>query len=283
MNRHERAEHLEGTITRAVADLEAQMQAGQTENFVKSLEWWSKFRHYSYNNTLLIAVQRPDAIQVAGYKRWEALGYQVKKGEKCIYIRGPVFKKLPDETGELVERLVSYIPLCVFDISQTKEWPDKQPPNPYRPESTADWEALYAGWRRRLTTLYGVRVKELQMGALAYGAATKNTILVNSIHDVSIRAMNLIHETCHIAAGHTSEEGQKRWTRQERETQVQAATFVLCQMLGASHPNAANYLLQYQVEPGQLAGHLEMISTIVRDVRHLLAFDELEKPDRKAA
>jgi hypothetical protein len=139
MNRRERADHLEGTITNAIKDLEERMRQGKSEDFLKSLEWWSRFRDYSWNNSLLILLQRPGAIQVAGYKAWERLGYHVKKDEKCIYIRGPVFKKLPDDqTGELVERLVSYIPLCVFDIAQTAEWPDKQPPNPFNPATEAD-------------------------------------------------------------------------------------------------------------------------------------------------
>lgn len=82
----------------------------------------------------------------------------------------------------------------------------------------------------------------------------------------------LLHELCHIVAGHPSTEGKARW-----DLQVEALTFVLCQMVGGAHPRSANYLLHYQVEPGQMSEHLEMIGRIVRDVRHMLNFRELAK------
>lgn len=278
MNRQERVKELEQQIASAVGELEAQMLEGTSEDFVKSLEWWSKFRAYSWNNSLLILLQRPTAIQMAGFRALEKLGFHVKQGEQATWIRGPVLKKVTDpNTGEIVQRLVAYVPLAVFCLSQTAEYPAKQPPNPYKPETTADWEALYEVWSRRLTTLYGIEVKELEMGALAYGAASGKSIWVNSRQDVSIKAMNLVHEICHIAAGHTVAAGHDKWSLQERELQVQAATFVLCRMVGVTHPNAANYLLQYKVEQGQLSDHLESIGTIVRDVRHMLEFTDLGK------
>ncbi len=97
---------------------------------------------------------RSNAIQVAGYRAYERLSYQVKQGEKCVWIRGPVLKKLPDsKTGELKERLAGYIPLCVFEISQTAEGPDKQPPQPSQPEPSTDWEHLCDCFKRRLSTI----------------------------------------------------------------------------------------------------------------------------------
>jgi N-terminal domain of anti-restriction factor ArdC len=39
---------------------------------------------YSVNNQLLIALVRPDATFVAGFRAWLELGYQVDKGEKAI-------------------------------------------------------------------------------------------------------------------------------------------------------------------------------------------------------
>ena len=278
MNRRERAEHLEGTITRAIADLEAAMQQGQSEDFLKALSWWSRFRTYSFNNSLLILMQRPDAIQVAGYRAWEKLDYHVKKGEKCIYIRGPIFKKLPDpETGEIKERLIGYVPLCVFDIQQTAEWPEKRPPQPFVPASEADWEHLYECWRRRLATMYDIEVRELDMGALTYGTATRRSIRINNRFEPNVKAPVLLHELSHIVAGHTAREGHTKWSLQERELQVEASTFVLCQMVGGQHPHSANYLLHYKVEAGMLADHLEMIGNIVREVRSMLNFTELQK------
>lgn len=40
----------------------------------------SKFHRYSFNNHLMIFIQRPDATVVAGFTRWKSLGRHVKKG-----------------------------------------------------------------------------------------------------------------------------------------------------------------------------------------------------------
>ena len=43
----------------------------------------SKFHHYSFNNTMLIALQKPDASLIAGFSAWKNThGRTVKKGEK---------------------------------------------------------------------------------------------------------------------------------------------------------------------------------------------------------
>ncbi len=65
--------------------LEAGVEAIQTsEDFKRYLRTAAIFHAYSPNNVLLILSQRPDATRVAGYKTWQALGRQVKKGEKAI-------------------------------------------------------------------------------------------------------------------------------------------------------------------------------------------------------
>src|SRR6478752_5950791 len=53
----------------------------------------AKFRTYSFHNTLLIALQRPDATAVAGYRVWQELGRQVNKGEKGIVRLAPVLRR----------------------------------------------------------------------------------------------------------------------------------------------------------------------------------------------
>src|SRR4029077_18835414 len=59
----------------------------------------SKFHHYSFRNTLLIMIQRPDATRVAGFRAWQLLGRQVRKGEKAIWILAPMTRKIGDEDG----------------------------------------------------------------------------------------------------------------------------------------------------------------------------------------
>src|SRR5450432_4659429 len=83
------------------------------EQLLSSEGWerWVRVRsrnglaRYSVNNQLLIAFARPDATFVAGFRAWLELGYQVRKGEKAIWILAPLKIKerervSGEETGE---------------------------------------------------------------------------------------------------------------------------------------------------------------------------------------
>jgi len=57
-----------------------------SDRYQEYLRTMAKFHNYSFNNTLLIAMQRPDATLVTSYKNWQSMGRQVMKGEKGITI-----------------------------------------------------------------------------------------------------------------------------------------------------------------------------------------------------
>ncbi len=85
--------------------------------------------HYSWNNQLLIAFQRPAASsgQVAGFNAWRKLGRHVKKGAKGIAILAPcVYRKKADDTKEdspTVKRLSGFKTAYVFCESDTEGEP----------------------------------------------------------------------------------------------------------------------------------------------------------------
>ena len=118
-----------------------------SERFKEYLRTMSKFYHYSFSNTLLIAMQKPEATYVAGYTAWQRnFDRQVMKGEKGIKILAPAPYKAKEEremidpstqkpvldadgkpVTETVEVMHSaFKVVSVFDISQTdgKELPD---------------------------------------------------------------------------------------------------------------------------------------------------------------
>src|SRR3546814_4455716 len=62
---------------------------------------------------MLIFSQAPDASQVAGFRKWQELGRQVRKGEKSIKIFGYSTKKITEtdtETGEETTRRAARFP-----------------------------------------------------------------------------------------------------------------------------------------------------------------------------
>ena len=77
-----------------IKEITARLEKGigdlfQSDNYKSYLKTMSKFTSYSVNNTMLIAMQRPDATAVAGYSTWKQLNRQVVKGAKAIKIIAP--------------------------------------------------------------------------------------------------------------------------------------------------------------------------------------------------
>ena len=61
-----------------------------SERYTEYLNTMSKFHNYSFNNTLLITMQKPEATLVAGYQAWQKkFNRHVKRGEKGIQIIAP--------------------------------------------------------------------------------------------------------------------------------------------------------------------------------------------------
>lgn len=115
-----------------------------SEAWTAWLDTAAKFHHYSLNNQLLIAGQRPDATLVAGYEAWKTHGRQVRKGEKGIRILAPITRRRdPDpttptqnptdagETGEVGKRVIAgFTSVAVFDVNQTDGDPLPAQPRP---------------------------------------------------------------------------------------------------------------------------------------------------------
>ena len=118
-----------------------------SERYKEYLRVMSKFHNYSFNNTLLIAMQKPDASLVAGFSAWKNnFGRNVMKGQKGIKIIAPSPFKIKQEmekidphtqkpvigkdgkpvTEEKEITIPAYKVVSVFDVSQTegRELPD---------------------------------------------------------------------------------------------------------------------------------------------------------------
>lgn len=115
-----------------------------SERYTEYLNTMSKFHNYSFNNTLLITMQKPEATLVAGYQAWQKkFNRHVKRGEKGIQIIAPVpirekqeIEKIDPVTKEpvigddgqpeteIVEMVIPRFRVTtVFDVSQTEGEP----------------------------------------------------------------------------------------------------------------------------------------------------------------
>ena len=89
-----------------------------SEQYKNYLQTLSKFHNYSFNNCLLIAMQKPDASRIAGFNDWrDNFKRQVKKGEKGIKIIAPA----PFKTTKDVDRMdANGKPVFAWTVSASK-------------------------------------------------------------------------------------------------------------------------------------------------------------------
>ena len=92
-----------------------------SENYKNWLRVCSKFHHYSLNNQILILMQTGGtATHVAGYRKWQTLGRQVKKGSHGIWIIAPMPIKQASESPDGEDKtLTLFKASTVFDIADT--------------------------------------------------------------------------------------------------------------------------------------------------------------------
>lgn len=110
-----------------------------TDSYKDYLKTMSQFHNYSFNNIILIALQKPDASLVAGYNTWKQMNRYVVKGQKGIRILAPapirkeVTREVMDpvtqeKSTETVEKMIPiFKPTYVYDFSQTDGEPLKLP------------------------------------------------------------------------------------------------------------------------------------------------------------
>ena len=256
------------------------------ENLVSSDDWRrmlevaSRFHTYSANNVFLIMLQRPDASQVAGYRTWQSVGRQVRKGEKGISILAPIVRKITvtdEETGEDVtlQSLASFRVVHVFDVSQTDGDPIPEVQRPILLDGDAPsglWESLSGMVRDRG---YEVQVcwsdeANAQLLGQANGSTRHDQHLVTIRYGLSDaqRCKTLAHELAHVLL-HPSLAEYSR-DRERCEVEAESVAFVVCNSVGLV---TGEYTIPYVATWS--GGDLKMVSQtaerVLKAAREILA------------
>jgi antirestriction protein ArdC len=224
----------------ALSRMEAAIEAVTTsDGFRDWLRTAAKFHHYSFGNQLLIAVQRPDATRVAGFRAWLELGRHVRKGSHGIQIIVPFGARKraesdddDDEDGADSDRRRSSIGFgvgYVFDVSDTDG--DELPTLGY-----AHTEGETAGelWQRiqAVAAELGtpIRSDERQTSATGYFDPHKGEIWHRPDLSTDGRASTVLHELAHVldwrAHAAAGDPFDYRDHRGERETVAEAVAYV---------------------------------------------------------
>src|SRR6266536_2773202 len=96
--REQKRNEVDEMVKKGFENLVGEIKQGHTENYLEYLAFVSRFHKYSHTNQMLIFCQKPDATLVAGYRKWQEMGHQVKAGEQGIKIMAPIYIKKVEET-----------------------------------------------------------------------------------------------------------------------------------------------------------------------------------------
>ncbi len=265
MDRQRRGEWLQQQVEEAVADLESQMSKGHTEEFLNLLTFYGRFHKCSLADCLLIMTQKPDATLCAGFKTWAKLGYHVRRGERAIFIRGPIIKKLPDpQTGEIKERITGYIAVPVFDRSQLVE--EVEFPSP-RYDLDGDYDEVYLQARVAIGA-NGILVDEEPLPSGIHGMSVGGRIIINPMLPTSLRFLTILHEIAHEVM-HKGEDRQET-TKEQRELEAESCSFLLARLYGLENPFSRDYVLSWEGTVTDLHASMTRIHQAVKQIADLL-------------
>ena len=197
-----------------------------SKEFKEMLTFFSNFHNYSYHNSILIKMQKPDATYVAGYRQWQKkFDRNVKKGEEGIAILAPfTYKKKVNEDEEDEEKTTVtktyFKPVYVFDISQTE--------GPTVPTLDISIENEYERLLKPLceyTKKQGIKLEFKKLSEAHKGYSKGGKIVINSKANQTEKAAVLVHEIAHEFLH--DKEKRVELSKEIKEMEAEAVAFVV--------------------------------------------------------
>ena len=226
-----------------------------SERYREYLKVMSKFHNYSFNNTLLIAMQKPDASLVAGFSAWKNnFGRNVMKGQKGIKIIAPSPFKIRQEvekidphtqkpiigkdgkpvTEEKEVKIPAYKVVSVFDVSQTE---GKELPDIAVDELTGDvdrYKDFFAALEK--TSPVPIAFENIEGGSHGYYHLEDKRIAINEGMSELQTLKTAIHEIAHAKLHdidlNAPKDEQPRVDRRTREVEAESVAYTVCQHYG---------------------------------------------------
>ncbi len=245
--------------------------------YMQFLKTMSKFTAYSPRNCLLIAMQtNGKATYVAGYKKWQALGRQVQKGSKAIFIFAPYTFKRKRKDGTEEDGL-GFFAMPVFDISSTKIVMDDAPvigleqiDVPVEDYATIIQDIIDAA-------PCPVLFKEFDGTANGYYTPSTNSITVRSSLSESMRIKTLLHEIAHAHLDNPAnhQDDAVKDARNIKEIRAESIAFMVSSMIGISTDDYSfPYIASWESEQNtkQLNAEMQLIKTTAIHI-----FEDIQK------
>lgn len=282
-----------------------------SERYTEYLQTMAKFHNYSFNNTMLIALQRPDATLVTGYRNWQSMGRQVMKGEKGITIIAPTpikkkqMQEVLDKEGrpvlnengdsimkEVEVKIPRFKAITVFDIAQTVGDPiDLMVPEELK-EAVNDYDLFMEA----ITAVSPVPIRfdEISGNAKGYYHNEDKEIVIRKGMSESQTIKTAIHESGH-ARLHDRDEMKAKGEKKDRltaEVEAESVAYCVCSAFGIdtseySFPYIANWSSGRDMKELKTSMDTirhttgEMIDELSIKMRELLAERNVQRQEEK--
>jgi hypothetical protein len=247
----------------ALTKLMQALEGGQSETLKSYLAVMSRFHRYSWNNALLIYMQRPNATHVAGFHAWLRLRRYVRKGEKGIAILAPIVGRKKSIDGELFEDeqtcVYRFKVAHVFDLSQTEGEPLAQFAKiSGDPQDATERLKLFIA-TKSIALEYDERIRP----ANGLSSGGKITLLpgLSSAEEFSV----LVHETAHELL----HRGERRSQTNHivRETEAEAVAFVVSTAIGLDPgTSSSDYIQLHSGDKATLAESLGFVQRTAAEI-----------------
>ena len=297
-----RKEELSQQIEGFVGELSTAVDAVAASAIVKKfLEFNARFRGYSWHNTLLIYLQRPNATKVAGFRQWqEKFHRRVVQGAKGIAILAPITVKrkeeepagqpaiggmAPDEKeveGEKDRRYTRFMAVNVFDVADTEAM-DEEGELPEEPawhgsnEPNQKAEELYL-CAVEMAENMGIKIGQEKARGKEQGFASGDHINISSDVDGVNKAATVIHEIAHellhfkkSSPFYVGDENMRLGT-DVKELQAESVSYVVIRYYGLPAAHQATYVALWH---GNKESVIQNLSTIKKAADFIIG--ELDK------
>ena len=265
-----------------------------SDRYKAYLTTMAKFHNYSFNNTLLIAMQGGQLV--AGFNKWKDTFHRtVKKGEKGIKILAPAPYKVKqkmeklDEQGKpildndgkpLTEEKTVQMPafkvVSVFDVSQTEGEPLPSIVVNELSGSVQDYQDFFKALEQSSPVPIGF--EDIEGGAHGYFHLLDNRIAIQEGMSQLQTIKTAIHEIAHAklhAIDPNDPEQTNRPDSRTREVQAESVAYAVCQYYGL---DTSEYSFGYVAgwSSGRELAELKASLEIIRSAAHELisALDE---------
>ena len=261
----------------------------ESDNYRNYLSTMAKFHDYSFRNTLLIYLQKPEASYVAGYVAWQKnFNRQVQRGEKGIQIVGYAPKNIQqeqektDEQGNVVIgadgqpdtdtvtiKIPNFVPVYVYDISQTEGDP--------LPTLVNELDGSVEAYQELMTVLgevspFPIEFEEIHGGANGYYSPADQRIAIRQGMSEAQTIKTAIHEITH-ADLHSPDAyivGDESKDRRTKEVEAESTAYVVCNHYGIDTSDYSfGYLAAWSASK-ELAELQSSLDTIQKQANELI-------------